>query len=90
MTEQEAFDTIIRCMKQVSSIGEDRLHEVTMGTHLREASILDSLDTLSVIFEIEKETGVSLPDRDFQEMGLLTMGNLVAYLVQHAPKDADA
>ncbi len=89
LSEQEAFDLVIRCLKEVAAVGQDRLDEITMDTDLKAESLIDSLDALSVVFEIEKESGVRLPDRDVAEQGLLTMRGLVTFLVQKSAASSE-
>ena len=42
----------------------------------------DSLDTVELIMEFEKEFGISIPDDEAEEIG--TVGDAVSYIEEHA------
>ena len=42
----------------------------------------DSLDTIELIMEIEKEFGISIPDDQAEKIG--TVGDAVSYIEEHA------
>ncbi len=44
----------------------------------------DSLDTVELIMEFEKEFNVSIPDEEAEK--IQTVGQAIAYLTEHAPE----
>ena len=76
MTQDEAFMRVIGSLKKV--VG-DKVTSVTIETHLTEEGILDSLDTMSFLFELEQDLGhkISGIDDDFSDFRVTTIVNLM-------------
>ncbi|GAB5389506.1 MAG: hypothetical protein Alpg2KO_24740 [Alphaproteobacteria bacterium] len=84
MTEDEAFKAIKDALAEVADLDEEQLAAITMESELKDDELIDSLDALTVMFELEKATGVRLPDRGFEEQGLFKMKNLAAFIAEHS------
>lgn len=77
MTEQEALEVIRQLVQKVSG----RQMKVLPEHDLRDDNILDSLDTLVFFMELEKETGLAVPDTEsLVEQGWYSVGALCAKL----------
>lgn len=79
MTEDAIAEKVSQLI--VDKLGVDK-SEVT-----REASFTgdlgaDSLDTVELIMELEKEFNVAIPDEQAEK--IQTVGDAIAYLVQHS------
>jgi acyl carrier protein len=48
--------------------------------HLRKDLKLDSLDVISLIFDLEREFGIKIPEKDVEEKELLNLSHLVQYI----------
>lgn len=90
MTEEEAFKLIKQVLGEVADLDQAQLDAITMESELKDEELIDSLDALTVMFEIEKATGVRLPDRDLEEQGLFKMANLARFVVEHADEGKGA
>ncbi len=67
----------------VEKLGVDPA-EVTEEASFTKDLGADSLDTVELIMEFEKEFGISIPDD--QAENIATVGNAIAYLEQHSSK----
>ena len=56
--------------------------EVTIEASFTNDLGADSLDTVELIMEFEKEFGISIPDDQAEKIG--TVGNAVSYIEAHA------
>lgn len=65
----------------VDKLGVDRA-EVTPEASFTGDLGADSLDTVELIMELEKEFNVSIPDEQAEK--IQTVGNAIAYLTEHA------
>lgn len=61
----------------VDKLGVDE-KEVTMDANFSNDLNADSLDTVELIMEFEKEFGISIPDEDTEKIA--TVGDAVAYV----------
>jgi len=72
--------------EKVKSIIVDKLgveaSEVTETASFTNDLGADSLDTVELIMEFEKEFGMSIPDDQAEKIG--TVGDAIAYVEQHA------
>lgn len=84
MTEDEAFEAIKTTLADVTKMDQAALDKLTPETDLKQESLVDSLDALTIMFELEKNTGVMLPERNIEAMGLLKMGMLAKYIAEHS------
>jgi acyl carrier protein len=50
------------------------------STHLIESGILDSLDSISFLFELENKTGTSIPDSVIADGQIWTVEKLADYI----------
>lgn len=48
--------------------------------------LIDSLDAVRFVFELERLTGVTLPEGDLGRRGLYNVAALAGYIRQHAAK----
>lgn len=75
--------------ERVSKIIVDKLgvdeSEVTPGASFTNDLGADSLDTVELIMEFEKEFGIAIPDD--QAENIQTVGQAVAYLKEHSKKE---
>jgi acyl carrier protein len=65
----------------VDKLGVDE-NEVTPTASFTNDLGADSLDTVELIMEFEKEFGITIPDEDAEKIG--TVGDAIAYIEQHA------
>lgn len=56
--------------------------KINMESHLQKDLSLDSLDTMSFFFEVEKTFGIKIPDSDISDNGLLSINKIVEYVKQ--------
>lgn len=68
-------------------VGVDR-SAITLATHFHNDLNFDSLDDVEFAMEMEDEFGASIADDDVEK--LLTVGDVVDYLVAHVAADARA
>ncbi len=70
---------------KVTSIIVDKLgvseNEVTLEAAFTEHLGADSLDTVELIMELEKEFGIQIPDEEAEK--IRTVGDAVAYIENH-------
>ncbi len=52
--------------------------EITMDSRFVEDFEMDSLDMVEMLIDLEKETGIKIPNEDAKD--LTTVGKLIAYL----------
>ncbi|HEX2060841.1 MAG TPA: acyl carrier protein [Thermoanaerobaculia bacterium] len=71
MTRGEIEEKLIAIVRQEKDIPEDQLRGETL---LAEAGI-DSLDALTILFAVEEQFGISVPDTDARAMR--TFGDMV-------------
>lgn len=71
MTREEIEEKLIAIVKQEKNIGDTVL---TPETNLAEAGI-DSLDSLTILFAIEEQFGISIPDD--RARAIKSVGDLV-------------
>jgi acyl carrier protein len=65
----------------VDKLGVDE-NEVTPTASFTNDLGADSLDTVELIMEFEKEFGITIPDEDAEKIG--TVGDAIAYIEQNA------
>ncbi|MDR3184728.1 MAG: acyl carrier protein [Prevotellaceae bacterium] len=65
----------------VDKLGVDE-NEITPTASFTNDLGADSLDTVELIMEFEKEFGVSIPDGDTGKIA--TVGDVISYIEQHA------
>ncbi|MDR3181287.1 MAG: acyl carrier protein [Prevotellaceae bacterium] len=65
----------------VDKLGVDE-NEITPTASFTNDLGADSLDTVELIMEFEKEFGISIPDGDTEK--IVTVGDVVSYIEQHA------
>ena len=72
--------------QKVKEIIVDKLtvdeNEVTPQAEFNKDLGADSLDTVELIMEFEKEFGISIPDDQAEKIG--TVGDAVSYIEEHA------
>ena len=71
---------------RVKAIIVDKLtvdeNEVTPAAEFSKYLGADSLDTVELIMEFEKEFGITIPDEDAEK--ITTVGDAITYIEQHA------
>lgn len=80
MTRDEIEQQLIAIVRQEKDIPEDRLHRETA---LEEAGI-DSLDALTILFAIEEQFRISIPDDRARSMK--TFGDMVDIVQELLPQ----
>jgi acyl carrier protein len=65
----------------VDKLGVDE-SEITPTASFTNDLGADSLDTVELIMEFEKEFGISIPDGDNEK--IVTVGDVISYIEQHA------
>ncbi len=83
MTRDEIAQKLIAIVRQEKSIPDDRL---SLDSPLADAGI-DSLDSLTILFAIEEEFRISIPDD--KARGMKTFGDMVAIVEELVPKDGN-
>ena len=71
----------------IDKLGVDEI-EVTPEASFTNDLGADSLDTVELIMEFEKEFNISIPDE--QAEGITTVGEAIAYLDDHIKSTAEA
>jgi acyl carrier protein len=86
MNEQQLHDVLIRALTEVAPdvdpAGIDA--EADMADQLD----IDSIDFLSVLVNVHKQTGIEIPERDYPKLS--TLNDAVAYLLAAQPRGAGA
>lgn len=67
----------------VDKLGVDKA-EVTLEASFTGDLGADSLDTVELIMELEKEFNVAIPDEQAEK--IQTVGDAITYLMEHAPE----
>lgn len=80
MTRDEIERQLIAIVRQEKDVPEDRLHRDTL---LEEAGI-DSLDALTILFAIEEQFRISIPDDRARSMK--TFGDMVDIVQELLPQ----
>lgn len=68
-------ELIIKNLVEQLDLSED---EITMESNFVEDFEMDSLDMVEMLIDLEKETGIKIPNEDAKD--LTTVGQLIAYL----------
>ena len=71
MTRNEIEEKLIAIIRKEKNIRDDQLHPDTL---LADAGI-DSLDSLTILFAIEEQFGISIPDTDAR--AIKTFGQMI-------------
>lgn len=75
MTESEVFNKVKDLVAEKLSVDESK---IVMGANFRKDLGADSLDTYELVYAIEEELGVTIPDDMANEFE--TVGDAVKYL----------
>lgn len=84
MTRDEIQQQLIAIVRQEKKIPDDQLHPDTL---LADAGI-DSLDSLSILFAIEEQFKISIPDTDAR--GIRTFGDMIDVVERLAVNDQES
>ncbi|HET7437718.1 MAG TPA: phosphopantetheine-binding protein [Thermoanaerobaculia bacterium] len=79
MTRGEIEQKLIAIVQQEKNLGEDMLKPETL---LQDAGI-DSLDSLTILFAIEEQFGISVPDD--KARGMKTFGDMISVVEELLP-----
>lgn len=71
----EYFNVIKAALEDVTG----RTVEVGENTHLTKDNVLDSLDSMVFLLNVEKATGIALPEKDVEQKDLFKVANLMAF-----------
>lgn len=71
-TTDARIDRVLKGVKAGAAYGPE--------VHLRKDLELDSLDVMMLLFEIEKEFGIKIPEEDIAANGLLVLGRMKEYV----------
>ncbi|GBR76416.1 acyl carrier protein [Candidatus Termititenax persephonae] len=80
-TEQEVFEKVKKVVVEQLSVDPG---EVTKEASFIDDLGADSLDTVELVMELEREFDTEIPDEDAEK--LKTVGNAVSYILQHLGK----
>ena len=80
-TEQEVFEKVKKVVVEQLSVDPG---EVTKEASFIDDLGADSLDTVELVMELEREFDTEIPDEDAEK--LKTVGNAVSYIMQHLGK----
>ena len=78
MNEQQARDTILGVLRQIAP--EADFTELEPDVELREQLDIDSMDFLNFVIGIHEQTGIDIPEEDYDEMA--TLNGCARYLVK--------
>jgi acyl carrier protein len=78
MNEQQARDTILGVLRQIAP--EADFAELEPDVELREQLDIDSMDFLNFVIGIHEQTGIDIPEEDYDEMA--SLNGCVRYLVK--------
>ena len=79
MNRTEAFELIIDSLKKAANIDGSAFSE---NTDLLKEKIIDSLDSMTLLFEIENTLGVKLDiEEDFEDFQISTLIDLITKIV---------
>ena len=73
------LDRLINAIAEVLDLDKDK---ITADSKFVDDLGADSLDTVELIMEFEKEFGISIPDDQAEKIG--TVGDAVSYIEEHA------
>lgn len=86
MNDDQARAAVTAALHQVAP--EADLAALDPDADIREELDIDSMDLLNFAIEIERLTGVDIPERDYPQM--TTVNTSIAYLVAHGQAAARA
>jgi acyl carrier protein len=80
MNDQEIFDKVKRAIEDTLALEPERAAQVRPETNLVDELGAESLDFLDLLFRLEDEFGIVLPQREFQDADRLGLseGDLAA------------
>jgi len=78
MNEQQARDTVLGVLRQIAP--EADFAELEPDVELREQLDIDSMDFLNFVIGIHEQTGIDIPEEDYDEMA--TLNGCARYLVK--------
>jgi acyl carrier protein len=67
-------------MAQISEISGNAITDINHGSLLEDDLGIDSLDSVELIMNLEKELKISVPDNDIEGMKSWRVGTLIDYL----------
>ncbi|MCB0706460.1 MAG: acyl carrier protein [Saprospiraceae bacterium] len=76
-------DKVVQIIVDKLGVGKSEISDTSNFTSDLGA---DSLDTVELIMEFEKEFSISIPDEDAEK--ILTVGNAIEYLEANSPKNS--
>lgn len=77
-------------INEIKTILEGTLNrsvDFSPSTHLIDSGILDSLDSISFLFELENKTGASIPDSVIADGHIWTVEKLANYIDENRAKN---
>jgi acyl carrier protein len=76
MTREEAFEVV---KSAVAAVVPDFDGEITQETHLTDEDVIDSLDSMNLLFELEEKLGKKLVkiDEDFEDYKVSTLVDII-------------
>ena len=77
MTENEILNKLIEQLKDEFNIEEDLNAETSLD------GMLDSLDLINLMFFVESDLGVEVPDSMVEDGDVLVLGKLTKYIVEN-------
>lgn len=72
----EIFEKLQKIIKDI----KDSVKIVNEDSNLNEDLSIDSLDTMSLFFEIEKIFDIKIPEEDIEENELYNVSNIIKYI----------
>ena len=73
-------EEIIKRLHQIVKEVKPSINAFNENSNLREDLGLDSLDTISFFFEIEKAFDINIPESDITENELINIDNIIKYI----------
>jgi len=76
MTREEVFEAI---KTAIAAVVPDFSGEITQKTHLTNEDVIDSLDSMNLLFELEESLGKKLTkiDEDFNDYSVSTLIDII-------------
>lgn len=86
LSRNEVFEKIRSIYAEVTDKPIDGSEEDASARDLIRDEGMDSLDLINMLFRIEEEFGVKVPEPDIDSFNLTNIGNLVSYVEERSGK----
>ena len=84
MPSSPILDRILAAVIELKSDWEAPSSDDAMKLNMLEDLKLDSLDVINLLFTLEEEFGIKIPEPDIDTYDLYVIGNLVRYITERS------